>query len=449
MFLTNRKVVITSGAFLLSIISYFLYHVWHQSCCDAVSYIQHAHTFLSGGLFAYSPYSYIHTYLYPLYLSLLVLLSKLLHIPESSGIAIFQTATYFLGSLSLYFALARKNSKVAACVFIFMSMNIFQVPYLSVTLSDGFFTCLIIFWLSACLIFFDPIVLDKNPTSVVKWGVLISLMAGLVFATRPAGIWVPFVTFLMLTIYAISHYRKSRHTTWVLVLLSLVAFILPLIPQIIINVVHFDTFSPLPTYDYVQHHQDMFSKKAIRFGAFLLESNVPVPYYYENPVFEESMKNANSILWYLNYPLQGILTLFLKLVELFDFNYIFPYSPYITQPFYSVFTRLASLMIFVSGILGIFAYTFETNKRDVHALWPPCFLWSCLLSWCAVNMFYLAELRYILPMIVVFVVFAFHFFFSMDSLKTQLKWAAIVVILTLLLYLVSEHLTKEMIIIPQ
>ena len=446
----NKSLFVFVCGVLLFSLSGLIFQWWHSSCCDADSYIAQANSYISQGIFtSTSGYEYIHTYVYPLYLSLIVKIATLFHAPQAVSIVFFQTLTYFISILLLYNAIALKDTKIAKIVFILLCANIFLMPYLGITLSDGFYTILFILWLSTCLIFFHHAA-ESNKKLICYCAMILAFLSALILETRPAGIWVPAVTAIVLITCWIQYAPKKQIFSYLLIASCIIVFAIPLIPQIIINMTQFDHFTALPHYSFSSTHLGAFGKKAIRFGAFLPQNSGPLPFYYQNPYFTETMNSIDSYAWYFLYPAQGAATILLKFVELFDYYYIFPFPDHILKPHYALYTRLSSFTIFYLGIVGLLTYLKSSIPKTNLPLGPKYFAWTCLIAWGGVSLLTVPELRFGLPMVILFMMFTGY----MLPKKIQTTKPFILAILSyiiciLSLVILSENITQNLHIIPQ
>jgi hypothetical protein len=443
----HENIFIISFGACLFILTYFTYQLWHGTCCDAIGYIYQGITYASHGIFAKSGFEYIRTYVYPLYLALIAIPSKILHIPRSFSIPFIQTLTYFICTFILYKTLFKKNPTLARFVFAGLCLNIFITPYLIISLSDSFYVDLFILWLTSCLMFFDA----KEPKRTLFCAVNLSLLSSLILETRPAGIWVPMVTAILLALYVIQCLRRKEKFPILLISYSIIAFIIPLIPQIIINITYFNHFTVLPHHDIGAMHLGEFGKHALRLGAFISENAPPYPFYYQNPYVIGTMQEQSSyISWYFLYPLNGIGTIFLKFIELFDYNYIFPYPSYSIIFALEPYTRILSTMIFCSGLMGFLYYSFDKTTDAALMLGPKYFPWLCLLFWGGVTLPAVPELRFGLPIMILFIMFTPYLF-----IKQRPTWK--ISILCLLIYFsfvatlfyIDEYTTRYMHVISQ
>jgi hypothetical protein len=435
--------LIILGIFFSLIISigFLVYQMKHPGCCDADNYREIAQTYVDKGLLASHPYANLRTYFYPLALSYLLSLAHTINIRMEIVVWIFQWFVYTAATLVLSLAVARKNKKYGIVTFLLSGINIFISPYFSTTLTDSLYTSLTIFWFAAAIAMAGAGGQSSFPT---KTRLLISatLMSGAILAIRPAGVWVAGGTAFLLLSQVLRIFRTDRSLNAAARLLGLIVacflfFVLPLIPQVLINDSLYNKMTPFPV-ENLGSRQIIWGIQYLKYGTNMSRLG-QMQMNYVNPFLENESEAEEAMLWYQHHPLAGAAIIGIKFVGAFDFDYLTPYI-YDVRPFYRWPSAFVSLSIFFFGLWGLFRYTFFRGSHIQRFFGERFFPAVCLLLWGAVTLVSALELRFTLPILTLFIVLGIErvsFVAALRGRKLALAVGASLVSLSFLLIVAS------------
>ncbi len=168
--------------------------------------------------------------------------------------------------------------------------------------------------------------------------------------------------------------------------------------------------------------------------------------FYPNPFFEVT-QGALGLSWYFKNPLSALATLILKFVSAFDFDYILPYI-YNLKPWYRWVSGFFSLSIFYFGLWGVISYTFSKTK-ETFFFGPRLFPLVCLASWASVALLSMYELRFGLPMLVLFFLFSAERILHMQEMNRATLYRSLVVyicVISLFLFLAEYAATQNILL---
>jgi len=276
----------------------------------------------------------------------------------------------------------------------------------------------------AYIIKFDSYFAKDEEDKHFHYILLATVLSTLIFVQRPAGIWVILANFIMLVYYGFSflskhHFRINFIKTFAVTIILTTAFIIPLVPQIHINTLHFQKVSPFPVAD-LGSSQLSWGINYLKYATNLSGGGASV--YYKNPLASAYKENTNPIDWYIHNPIESFETLGIKFVGAFDFDYLFPYI-YNFNPSYRWPSAFVSLSFLYFGMWGIFSYLiFYSKKNDQDFTFGNrIFPFVCLLTWSAVTIPSAIELRFSLPLLSVFIIFTVERMFYLSNLSVAKK----------------------------
>jgi hypothetical protein len=279
-----------------------------------------------------------------------------------------------------------------------MCLNIYFIPYLSVPLTDALYSIMVIFWMAA-IINIHQRLFEKNFDQAYIAILIALFVSGVALVIRPAGIWLSFATAIMLFYYLCQAVRKEKGWTakspfslFLLILVAGIAYLLPLLPQICINLLYFGKLSAFPNAD-LGETQLLSGIRFLKYGTNV--SGGLAQMHYLNPFFHEATQGVLGLGWYFRNPLDALTTLTLKFVGAFDFDYIVPFIHNL-RPWYRWVTGFFSLSILYFGLWGVLSYTF-TKTREALFFGPRLFPLLCLVGWGSI-LASMYELRFGLPM---------------------------------------------------
>jgi hypothetical protein len=219
------------------------------------------------------------------------------------------------------------------------------------------------------------------------------IIAGFALVLRPAnsvfvGAW---IGFLLLYIW------RSRRQRTGLTICSIASLAIPLFPQILINTVYHDAFSPFPVTD--------LGSAQVRWGTFAIkyETNLsgvgPLQLFYRNPFMDQG--EASGLDWqlYLWRPHQGIPTLLAHIFNSVNHGYLFTYL-YDLQPWYYFPMHTVNHLILFAAAGSVVSFVRSRWQRPVNLLSGPetdglfVFLLLGFVLTCAVNSVSLPETRF-------------------------------------------------------
>ena len=391
----QRKAVlyIAGGALFLVSVFFFILQTKYPATYDADGYKYIAKLFNETGM--QSSQDETRTYFYPWFLSLLIALSNVINIPLAILLFVSQTVFYFYCANRLSTAISIKNRNLGRIIFVLLCTNIFVIPYLCISLTEGIFLSLFLLWLSSFArleIFLEA---PQNISSVKRELGIIAAVAGIILVTRPAGLWICVTTLVLLLMKWKQLYNllKPLQFTMTLIVVT-IAFLTPLIPQVYLNTLIFRTISPLPVND-LANYQIKGGIENLKYGTAISEG--PPQMFYPNPFLRDKDLSKLGVSWYFRYPVDATLTVAFKLVGAFDFDYILAYV-YHLRPSYRWLTSFLSLSIFSIGLFGVIYATIRKKIVLGSSLLPLI----CFFFWGLVTMPTALEVRFSLPMLMIF-----------------------------------------------
>lgn len=420
------KLSIYSLSFILCIV-FLIEQTIHPARYDAEQYMSMANTYLNTGMD--TNIGNLRTYLYPFILSILIKISKLISFSDRMLIMLFQYFLYLIACVSLSNSIST-NQLLHTSILASLMLNIYTLPYISITLTDSVYLSLTLLWMSY-LIKFDSCFAKDEKHKHVHYILWATFLSALILVLRPAGIWVVMANFIMLIYYGFAVLNKYQLfkinfiKTFAITIILITAFIIPLVPQIHINTLHFNIVTPFPAGD-LGSSQLSWGVNYLKYATNL--SGGKPQLYYKNPFYtkDTSTKHPDPIDWYTHNPIESLQTLGTKFVGAFDFDYLFVYI-YNLNPPYRWYSAFISLSFMYFGMWGIFSYLIAFKTEDDHNIMQKftfgsrIFPFVCLLTWAAVIIPSAIELRFSLPLLSVFIVFTLERIFYLSNLSVAKK----------------------------
>lgn len=377
-------------------------------CCDVDSYWIIAETYRQSGLLVAHEFASLRTYAFPTLLALTLNAAEYIEVSPKVLLAALQTVAY-LGSSFLLAGAVAHDRRGRIFVFAILALNVYALPYLAVALADSLALVVFQFWVAAMLLQWRCA--DERGARRVALVAVAGFLAGLVMEVRPAFVWVPIVTvvcvFLPMTGARPRFWRRLGRAA-----VCAIFILMPLLPQMAINQRHFGTASPMPTFE-LRDLQIRWGKANLKY-ATLMDPARPPQLFYPNPfyIFEED-QSSTPVEWYGQQPLPAGATLLTKSVAAFDFDFVEPYIYDLAQNWQSE-RRFASLAILWLGICGTLAQLIRRLPAR-FCVGPTVFPLLLLIGWGAVTLASVVELRFSLPMLVVFLLLSVNVLRSIST----------------------------------
>ena len=400
------------GAIGLSI-GFFIHALLYPSCCDASQYVDMARYFETHGVVANAPHADVRTFGYPLFLVLVSRAASLVGLPLAAVVFLAQLAMYFGCVVYLSRRMTFSYGPAAgAAVFYGLTFNVLLLPYLSLTLTDGF--SIILLLVATCTLLTIPA--EDRSSKVAIRAAILGLIVGFAIVVRPANLWFG----SLVLIGAIAVFRVDRRVAdrrprartslnaLLFLMIAVIAGFVATVPQTALNWARARQLTPLPIYD-LKEKQIKAGLQNIKYATSMVGR--PAGLYYKNPMFSDTT-GRHGIKWYAYEPMRGTATLALRMFGGFDFDYLFPYI-YDLKPGYRPVLFVISQFIVFFGLGGAVLLAYPTLARRVlgeagaqHFYWnapitagqvfvPVFAAWAVIYGVSAI------ENRFALPMIAV------------------------------------------------
>ncbi len=392
---------------------FYMHALAFPSCCDARQYAEMARYYETHGLSPYAPHSDVRTFGYPWILSLVSRAAAITGAPLVTMVFVVQVALYFGLVVLLYRRVSQAfGSAAGAAVFYGLAFNVLLLPYLSLTLTDGFSVILL---LGAAVVLIGLSTDDRPRATLFRAG-LLGLLVGIAVIVRPANLWFG----ALIVIGALLVFRKYSRSTGgpttmragrgvlLFAAISVSACLVAMMPQSALNWARARQATPLPIYD-LKTKQVESGLRNIKYATNMVGGEAGL--FYRNPLFPETGER-HGIEWYFREPLRGGATVALRMFGGFDFDYLFPYI-YDLRPGYRPALFLLSQFIVFFGLGGVVLLASPAVARRVlgaplveHFCWKaPITVGQVFLpvfvAWGAIYGVSAIENRFALPMITV------------------------------------------------
>lgn len=426
-----------AGSVLLAVglaILFFLHAGAYPACCDARQYSEMARFFDANGFAANAPHADVRTFGYPLFLALIARVTGAAGLPLTASIFVVQLVLYFGLVVALHRRMAQSyGSAAGAAVFYGLTFNVLLLPYLSLTLTDGFSVILL---LGGAYVLLGMTSIG-TARSVVLRAAMLGLIVGFAVVVRPANLWFGSLVFIgALLIFRIQRaaanppaQRQSNRIVLLFIAVAGVAAFAATIPQSTLNWTRARQASPLPIYD-IKTKQLEAGLRNLKYATSMV--GTPAGIFYRNPLFAETSTRP-GIEWYFRNPLRGAGTVALRMFGGFDFDYFFPYI-YETRPGYRPLLFVLSQFIVFFGAGGVLLLAFPALARRVlgHSA-ALRFQWKApvttaqvfvpmFVAWGVIYAPSAIENRFALPMITLLMPVAVAAFWMLGGLFRDRTW---------------------------
>ena len=388
-----ERVCLAIGA--LVALGFLVHELRFPSAWDATQYFNMAQDIASRGLFAKVEGSEMRTYGYPWLASLVLRAATATGVPFAVLLFALQFAMYVGAAFLLRRALAPVSAIAARLAFCGLLVDFYALIYTPESLTESVSLTLLV--LTAAL----WIVQWRNglTTAAVIGG---SLAAGFALMIRPANVFVSAAWIFGLALLWLRA-PPARARRVALAAAALVAFVLPIAPQIGINAIHHGRMTPFVTAD-IGLLQQILGIRYLKYATGLPpvpEAQVP----YENPwVAGTTLSEEAPLRWYLEHPLRGAATTALHTFNLTDQDLLFTYSRDL-RPWYRIPLGIVNHAAVALGLIGL-SVAARKVRHDRRA--PDAFLvLACLIAanW-AVYAWTAVEMRFGATLLLVLVPFA-------------------------------------------
>jgi hypothetical protein len=386
-------------------IAFYAYQRNHPGChlCDEESYRLYAQFLLDGTPIS-ELFLRIRTYGYPILLLPILFTTKSNAIFASAMIMLMQLFAYLLSSWFLYRVVGKRYSaRSARYVLSGLLANVFVLPYLGISLTDGLSLSIEIFALSLMLIMLSDAA--ENPTSrLLGLGFGLGFVVGFGVMVRPSNIhWIPVCAVALIGVAAARGKAKAIPSVWI-VAASVFGFCLAVFPQFLVNTMTFHRHTFLPVYDLGALQFDG-GVKNLKYGTNMISVNPAL--LYPNPWYHDGKSSTATLGWYFQHPWNGFKTVFFHIFGALTFDTLFPYT-YDLNPWYKPLLFLFNQATIFWGCVG---YWDQTKRARVNGIssteaQAAVLIGIYVTSWCAIYAFTAVESRFSLPVIAMMLPFA-------------------------------------------
>lgn len=396
----DRRIMPTASAIGSLIMLYCLIQIFtfsydqqinNPQCCDAYSYQNIADIYKQQGLLVKHDLAHLRSYFFPTFLNLTssIFSFKFAGSNEQNIYVLITHSTMFILSLLYTWIILRKeNQWLSLLLPISYAVNFLIYPFLSITLTESLSITLTILFVATGIK-----VLLSDSSEKLAWTYTLALLLGFLILIRPANIFLTGV-FIFCSINTKKELIKSsvKFPAYYKLRLFLI-FLLPTLPQLLINLSVFNTFSFFPTAG-LGGSQVEWGKEYLKYGTLVIDN--PAPLFYVNPFFDAS-KNIQGILWYITNPLNGFLTFVGHLYAALDIDTYFTYI-FDPNPWYRVYLASFCHLVICGFIFGIFSL-YEHSKTKPFMIYRNVFygILLYLIGWIGVHGLSAPESRFSLP----------------------------------------------------
>jgi hypothetical protein len=246
-FLQNDGAVFAAVWLLVAAVGLFFY--WHLReqpfFYDALGYVNAANDIADRGLLSKWEGSHSRSYGYPLFLTAALKLAHVLNARETTGIFLLQWPL-FVGTAWLAATTLFRARRVQLIAFAAVAANPLLVTYAPQAFSESLTLSCILFTTAAL----GRAARSASTRSTAVWLVAGAAVISYAVAVRPGTILIPPFYAIAAGAILVSKRRGAPLLPAVATAaLVVVALIVPLLPQMAINHRHYDSSSPVPTYD--------------------------------------------------------------------------------------------------------------------------------------------------------------------------------------------------------
>jgi hypothetical protein len=392
-----RRHLLAAGAGTFGILLLVLlwrYLAKHPPCCDARGYLVMANGYLGWDAPAdlFAELRGIRTYGYPAFLAPLLLVAKWVGAAPALLIFLVQVVLYWLAAWFLASEYGHLHGEPAGRLARYALLaNVLVYPLLAIPLTDGVSVCLLFFLLALGLRWLRT---QDDVAAPAGWHLLyvlpFGLLTGFALMVRPGNLTFLGVALLALVFAVVVSARKHRGSPdgALSLLLFAAGFLLVVVPQLSINVMHYGKWTILPNVELGASVLE-FGKQVLKYLTNL--SGTEIQQCYRVPWAVPPGVGAS---WYLLNPVAGFKTAALHVFSALDYDYFFPYV-YNLKPSYRpvLFVYVHACLFF--GAVGLVARTAEARLgRWGGAEFLIAASISYIAMWAALQSVVHAEVRY-------------------------------------------------------
>ncbi|MFC4172888.1 hypothetical protein ACFOYU_12555 [Microvirga sp. GCM10011540] len=393
-------------------------------CCDAVSYGQLAAAYQRDGLLTPHEVAKIRTYLYPAILALIQAPERLSSARAGAydPVVFYWQALLFLTAvLSLSLAVRRFGIAAQASVIIGLLLNIFVLVYIPVRLTEILsLACFILIIAAAVELAGADLNLRRKPVTLFLCG---SFLVGASVMVRPANIALApcWILFALVYLWRLVRSCGGAKEIWKIVGLGMVGvmmFGMPLVPQWLINTVVFERSTIFPVVE-LGSQQLAWGITHIKYVTLITQEGAR-GLIYPNPFLIDSARYIKEpLLYYIENPFSGLMTIILHLFNSVTFDYLHPYVTDL-RPWYLPAILAANHFVVFSGLVvgaclihrRLQHWRTRGARLQLHDTWW-LLLCLALAAICVLNSFVAVESRFGLPVIAVLGPLACYGLFSL------------------------------------
>jgi hypothetical protein len=402
----QRLVAIVASLLVFLAVVVFAYKrmVTGSVCCDAVSYGQLAASYQTEGFFTQQEVARVRTYVYPAFLSLIQSPEAFL-LPAVGAydpiVALWHALIYVAATLCLVIAARRLGAFAQSCIAVGLLCNVFLLVYIPYRLTEILSLSMAIVAVAITLEISRSRAFDGSKSAILV--VLGSFVVGLAVLLRPSNMalvagWAAFVL-----VYFAGLWRSSPQLGTVLRILGLaicaaIAFTEPFIPQWFINKGAFGRGTLITSAD-LGTQQLIWGIQYLKYGTVILDG--PRGLIYGNPfAVMKDQYLTQPLLFYIENPLRGAVTIGLHVFNSLTFDYLYPYVPNL-RPWYMPFTLALNHIVVWAGALTGVALLYHYVGRALFEAKHGWVFFVCgsIAAICMINAGSAVESRFGLPIL--------------------------------------------------
>ncbi len=382
------------GLLAFSILSTFFYflQIFHPGTSDVLEYKELGFSAVENGILntdlSWRPF------LYPQMLAVIFRIAKFLIMPENLILFIFQTSIYAISSICLVSSIGKQNVLAAKIMFVMLSFNIFVIPYLGISLTDGISFSLVILFL-ATWTKIESHIAAKNIV-LQKHIFFLTIISASAVEIRPQNFFL-----IVFTLYFLIHLKFRTKIALVPTLTTFLFGLFPFLVQLTINATNFRKISVTPPNGLLALNMDTgirLVKHATGMPCYKCDPKIIA--YPSNQLFQLPKSDGVNLLgleWYTSNFWSALKLVGLKFVGIFDYENLVPYIYRVNQ-----LANLPSFVSFSIVILGLIGIVLHAKRRQTPQLGSRVAPIFFAISWCLTTLFAAGENRYGFPLMLYF-----------------------------------------------